>query len=190
MSTWTSENVFSHQSCCWSIVRPRLFYLLDYGFLPQNTREGGRKKTKKKEVIYSCNMSYFKLRFKFSKWEGKKNFLISLGGLFWRTLWKKYRLFGRHYCRINSLTRMVLIFVYMLDMCVCSWGTNSERNPRRGKKEVKNERSGEKKEVKNERSELIFFFQIWDFEGRDFRNPTNKISVALLFWMVVMVVVV
>jgi hypothetical protein len=40
-------------------------------------------------------------------------------------------------------------------------------------------RGGKKMQVKNDSAEL-FFLHFWVFEVRRFRNPTNKISVALL----------
>jgi hypothetical protein len=36
-----------------------------------------------------------------------------------------------------------------------------------------------KTQVKNDSAELLFFFHFWVFEVRRFRNPTNKISMAL-----------
>jgi hypothetical protein len=40
-------------------------------------------------------------------------------------------------------------------------------------------RGGKKMQVKNDSVELFFLFHFWVFEVRRFRNPTNKISVAL-----------
>jgi hypothetical protein len=38
---------------------------------------------------------------------------------------------------------------------------------------------GKKMQVKNDSAELLFFSHFWVFEVRRFRNPTNKISMAL-----------